>query len=764
MIRACLLMLAGGYAAQHSRVPLSSDFCKLLLVASALMLVHRRSRLAGCALLGFALFVSSANAVIDGRIDARFEGDSLLTEVRIVDFPKRARDSIMLLVAPVDDRRLPARSRVAWYKPDVEPRVGDVWQLELRLKQPRGSSNPGLFDVEAWMLRKGIQATGYVVPGRRNRLIEAGADSGIDAVRRRFVGRAAKAASSPGVAAVVAAVGVGARHEISRDSWEQYSITGTSHLMAISGLHVGLAAMAAYLLSRSIVCLLPIRRNAHLLAIVSGVIAATSYAAISGLDIPAQRASLMLIIGASALLRRREIDALTTVSLAAIVVFILEPVATMAPGFSLSFSAVLLLVWFARFGGQAPRRRSLLANAGNRFRQLFVVQIALLFGLMPLTVIFFDRIAWLATPVNLVAVPIFSTVTVPFTLIGLGLGDIFAGVSHVALTVAAMSVEYLSLLIAAAARLPLADTHVPALDGRHLLIAVLPALLVLLPTGWPGRYVAILAVAALLLYSPKPPAKECVQLHVLDVGQGLATVLQTHSSTLLFDTGASFRGGGSVGERTVVPFLRSKGIRQIDWLLVSHADIDHSGGVAAIYDYADVTTLLVGEALSEAGLPSLPCRAGQRWTADQVRFQVLHPDTDRAWQGNDSSCVLLVEAGRYGLLLTGDIEADAERAIVAANDLGDVDIVVVPHHGSATSSGMPFVKAVSPRIAIVSAGHGNRWGFPKATVVERWQAVGATVLNTATEGAVSVRLCGDSGIRALRMDRQDRRRFWRKSP
>ena len=169
MIRACLALLAGGYAAQHSRVPLSSDLCKLLLVASLLMLAHRRLRFAGFALFGFAVFVAAANAVIDGRIDARFAGDSLLTEVRIVDFPKRTGDSIVLLVEPVDDARLPARSRVSWYQPDVEPSIGDLWQLELRLKQPRGSSNPGLFDVEAWMLRNRIQATTRQTPRRRPR-------------------------------------------------------------------------------------------------------------------------------------------------------------------------------------------------------------------------------------------------------------------------------------------------------------------------------------------------------------------------------------------------------------------------------------------------------------------------------------------------------------------------------------------------------------------------------------------------------------------
>jgi competence protein ComEC len=764
MIRACLLMLAGGVAAQHSRVPLSSDLCKLILVAAIVLLAIRRTRAAGCVLLGFALFVAAGQGIVENRLEEHFAGDSLLTRVRIVDFPTKSGATVIMLIEPVNDARLPRRSRVSWYEPRVAPSIGDLWELELRLKRPRGLSNPGVFDVEAWLFREKVGASGYVVNGKRNRLVETGTESTIDALRGRFVTRAAKAASSREASGVLAAVGVGARHQISGEQWRKFALSGTSHLMAISGLHVGLAATAAFLLGRIFVSALRPGANAHSAAVVVSVFAAIAYVAVSGIGVPALRATLMLIIAGCAILRRRNIDPLATIAVAAIVVFVVDPVALMTPGFSLSFCAVLLLVWISRHGKQAMHGRGLWARVVNRLRQLIVIQLTLLFGLMPLTVALFDRIALLAMPVNLVAVPLFSLVTVPFTLLGLLLGDNFGQTGHVALKAAAASIEWLLALISEAVRLPFADTTVTALQGPVRLLTILPVLVVLLPKGWPGRYVALLSVAALLVHSPRTPEKGCLDLHILDVGQGLAAVAQTHGRVLLFDTGASYRSGSSVAEHVIVPFLKYRGINRIDWLLVSHDDIDHSGGVSAIVDAVDVDELLVGEALSEKRIASTRCLRGQRWQADGVRFSVLHPDGATDWQGNDASCVLLVEVGRHALLLTGDIEAGAESSLVEANPRGKFEAVIVPHHGSRTSSSVPFVRATSPRIAIVSAGFGNRWGFPRAAVVQRWQAVGAEVLNTATAGAVSLRLCADHGIVSLRRDRQERRRFWRADP
>ena len=754
-------MIAGGFAAQLSRLPLSSDLCKLLLVASIPAIACRRSRYPAYLCLGFALFMQAGQEIVDGRLEARFANDSLLTQVRIVDFPKMTGSAVVMLVEPLDDHRVPARVRVSWFEPPLEPAIGDVWEFELRLRRPRGYSNPGVFDVEAWLFRQKIQATGYVVNGKRNRRLETDSESAIDSFRREFLARAARAAGSPDAAAVLAAVGVGARHRISRTQWDNYAVTGTSHLMAISGLHIGLAATVAFVFARVLLGLLRITGNAHALAIMIGVVVAAAYAGVSGLGVPAQRASLMLLVAAFAIVRRRHIDPFAAIAVAALGIFILDPVSTMTPGFNLSFAAVVVLLWLARVRKNVRVNGLFYRRVGNTVKQLFTMQVFLLFGLMPLTVILFHRIAFLALPVNLVAVPLFSIVTVPFTLTGLALGGSEGMFGNGALRIAAGSVEWLLALIGQAARLPFADTGVAEIQGFRWLVVLMPSLLIMLPRRWPGRRVALLGVAALLLQSPGTPAKGCVEVHVLDVGQGLATVLQTERSTVIFDTGASYRDGGAVAEHVIVPFLKSKRITRIDRLVVSHADIDHSGGVGTIHEYAEIGTLLVGESLRETNLASWTCAAGHGWRADGVSFRMLHPDAAAPREGNDSSCVLLLETGPFALLLTGDIEAAAEREIIARTGLAAVDVIVVPHHGSLTSSSEAFVDVVSPQLAIVSAGYGNRWGFPKEQVLLRWQAVGAEVLGTATAGAVSFRLCRAGGLQDLRTDRHERRRFWR---
>jgi competence protein ComEC len=323
-----------------------------------------------------------------------------------------------------------------------------------------------------------------------------------------------------------------------------------------------------------------------------------------------------------------------------------------------------------------------------------------------------------------------------------------------------MSIELLESIIAAIVRLPFADISIANISGHMWFVIFAPALWVLLPKGWPGRWLAVLAVAALILYVPKPPRSGCFDAYVLDAGQGLATLVKTKRHLLVFDTGMLFRGGGSVAKQVLVPFLKGNGLRRIDWLLVSHADIDHSGGVVHLSGYADIVSILAGERL-QAVPTATKCQAGQYWIADGISFRVLHPDPATPWVGNNASCVLLVTAGEHGLLLTGDIEADAERELVRSDYLRPVDVVVVPHHGSLTSSSRSFVDITSPQIAIVSAGYENRWGFPKQAVVERWQSVGSEVLNTATAGAISTRVCKQAGIIALRKDRHERRRFWR---
>jgi competence protein ComEC len=425
----------------------------------------------------------------------------------------------------------------------------------------------------------------------------------------------------------------------------------------------------------------------------------------------------------------------------------------MAPGFMLSFAAVVVLIRVARQRTACSRRSTRLVTAtvilGN-------VQLALLFGLLPLTVLLFDRVAVAAPLVNLVAVPIFSFATVPLTFAGLLSGG---SIGHELLHLASWTLGVVEWIIEGAQRVPGTSVRIPEMRGASALLLAMPLAWVLLPPGWPGRTVAWLGLLAVVSYTPPRPAPGCVQVDVLDVGQGLATVATTRSSTVLFDTAPAFRGGGSAAESVVVPFLRGRGVDTLDFVVVSHADLDHAGGFRTILQTLTVAGVYVGETLGH-GDAERACQAGNAWTIDRIRFEFLYPPAGSKAEGNDASCVLQISAGRHHVLITGDIERAAEVQLLASGTAQQVAVVVVPHHGSRTSSHAHFVDMLSPQLAVVSAAFGNRWGLPHDAVVRRWQAVGAEVLNTATDGAVGMRICERRGITGLSRQRALRRRIW----
>jgi competence protein ComEC len=293
-----------------------------------------------------------------------------------------------------------------------------------------------------------------------------------------------------------------------------------------------------------------------------------------------------------------------------------------------------------------------------------------------------------------------------------------------------------------------------------LLVILLPLVWSAAPPGVPGRRLAWIAAVAALLYRPPHPPPRCVDLVALEVGQGLSVVLRTHRRTLIFDAGPSFRGGSDAGELVLVPWLRANGTEFVDLLVVSHADGDHAGGAASLLEAIEVTQILAGEHLAWIDRPQLHCVSGQAWLWDGIRFAIMHPGLYPLQNDNNASCVMEVSIGPHKILLTGDIESPVENHLVRSSSLTPVDIVIVPHHGSRTSSGRSFVDALRPAVAIVSTGYGNRWGFPKEDVVERWREAGATVLNTATSGAVLYRICADSGLHPVSEQRIRQQRYW----
>lgn len=758
MNKACLYLLAGLYAPQLSSFASHSDLIPLASFAIILGFVIGRALPVVLFCTGYGLFVFAAGQVIDARIPAEFAGDSIMSEVRISSFPRRQGATVSMTGEVRDNPWVPGRIRISWFEPDAEIHLGDVWHLELRLRRPRGTANPGVFDHETWLFRERVAATAYVVGSQRNVVIRSGDLGPIDRLRRKAVERIVAVVTDPERAAVLSAISVGARHLVAREQWDRYARTGTTHLMAISGLHVGMVAAGGYFLAAVVSGVFVRRGGHHRMSTVVALCSAIAYSVVSGLGIPAQRSVLMIGLVALAVLMYRPVQTFTVIATASVLISAALPLATMAPGFKLSFLAVLVLVWMAR-RLVSVQGDSVLYAPLRALRQLGGMQVMLLFGLMPLTVLIFSRISLAAPLVNMLAVPVFSLTIVPLTLCGL----LFDGPLHIVgdhlLQLASASLGMVEWAIEYAAQLPAASAALPAITGWSLVLLFLPLAWVVWPPGWPGRTVAWIAAIAVILHEPSRPARSCAIVDVLDVGQGLAVSIATRSSTLLFDTGPAFRGGGDAAESVVLPFLAGRGINRLDELVVSHSDLDHAGGVSSLVRDLPVGTLRIGEALGGPAVGQR-CMAGTSWRADGIAFEFLHPGAKSAVSGNDASCVLQVSAGSHRLLLTGDIERAAEAELLRSGRLQEVDVVIVPHHGSRTSSSPSFVQALHADLAIISAGFANRWGLPHAEVVDRWRASGAEVLTTAASGAISLRLCERGGIEALTRQRVRQRRIW----
>ena len=762
MLRLCLCTLAGAYALGLCR-QLPSDAalaCATLVTVGCLGVCVLRP--AGFTMLGLITVWFAARGMLNDRLPDELQGQTLSATVKIADFPEALPGSVRFIAETVDDLELPGRIRLSWYDAPDLPKLGETWRLQVRLRRPRGFANDTGFDYELWLARQHIGASGYVVADTANARAHGVATDRQSALRERLVDRIVEVTGEDDASAVLLAITVGARHLISKEQWERYAVSGTSHLMAISGLHIGLAAVGAWLLGRMIFPAFCRSANLRDLAALTAVLAAWAYAEISGFAIPARRAMLMTLLVMVAFVLRRQLSSDKVIAASCLAVFASDPLAIHAPGFKLSFGAVAILLWVARQryydggGGNASRAQTIIAGV----KRLSALQLTLLLGLFPMTVLIFGRVSWVAPAVNLLVLPVFNLVTVPTALLGLLFDGPLAFAGDVLLRVAWHSVCLTLWLIDAASDWPPARVQVATATGAMLFVVLLPALWAAAPPGFPGRKLAFIAAISALLHKPPAPPTGCVDLVALEVGQGLSVVLRTARRTLIFDTGPSFRGGSDLGQLVLVPWLEAAGIAKVDMLVVSHSDDDHAGGAASLVDAVEVTQIMAGERLATIGRPQLRCRSGQAWLWDGVRFSVMHPGLYPLQSNNNASCVVEVAAGTHRILLTGDIESPVENHLTRVGAVTPVDIVLVPHHGSRTSSAPGFVGALRPAVAIVSAGYRNRWGFPKGEVVERWQETGAQVKNTATSGAIRYRVCDDSGARLQSEHRNRMQRYW----
>ena len=640
--------------------------------------------------------------------------------------------------------------------PDVKP--GERWQLTVRLRRPRGSANPHGFDYEAWLFERDIRATGTVRPKSGSRRLDAMVNKPaywIEVTREQLRARILQALPDKPYAGVLVALAIGDQRAIPADQWQIFTRTGVNHLMSISGLHVtmvsGLIFALAYGLwrrSARLVLRLPARKA----AVIAGVTAALTYTLLAGFEVPAQRTLYMLVVMAVALWLNRLSSASAVLSVALLVVVLIDPWAVLAAGFWLSFGAVGVILYVSV--GRVGTPHWLVTWAQ--------VQWAVTLALMPALLALFQQVSVISPVANALAIPLVSLVVVPLTLVGMLLP--FDGVlqlAHLLMAWCTLALEWMSNLPAA-----VWQQHAP--PGWTVVVAVAGAAILLLPRGFPMRWTGLAAFLPLFLAAPPPLAEGELQLTVLDVGHGLAVAARTRNHALLFDTGPAFGPQADSGNRMIVPYLRAAGVKALDVMIVSHDDIDHYGGASSVLQAMPVTQLLTSlpdlDPLRFEAEKTARCFAGQSWEWDGVRFDMLHPTResydDASIKDNNRGCVLRIVTRTGAALIPADIEARAEQQLLASSrEQLRAQVLIVPHHGSKTSSIPEFVRTVDPRIVIYPVGYRNRFNHPHVDVEERYLRQGSHVYRTDRDGALTLHFGAGDAIKVTPY-RATYRRYW----
>lgn len=681
--------------------------------------------------------------------------------------------------APV---RLPALIDLSWYagaigdgaQEDAHPppalHAGERWRLTVRLKAPHGGRNPHGFDYELWLWEQGVQATGYVRTSARLDALHGAPERlaatwqhPVEQLRQRVRDAILRRAATHDMAGqramgVVAALVTGDQRAIERADWDLFRATGVAHLMSISGLHITLFAwLASAAIGRawrrsSRLCLaLP----APTAALAGGVLLAAAYALFSGWGVPAQRTVIMLATVALLRLSGRRWPWPQVWLLACAVVLATDPWALLQPGFWLSFVAVGVL--FASDSGAAGARRT---GAAGHFLALLREQWVVTLALTPLTLLLFGQVSLVGLLANLLAIPWVTLVVTPLALLGVLWGPLWQA--------AAWCVQALALPLQWLAAWPWAQLSLALAPLWAGAAAVVGGLLLVLRLPWGWRALGLPFLLPALWWQPPRPVPGQFDLLAADVGQGQAVLVRTAQHALLYDAGPRYHQDSDAGQQVLVPLMRALGER-LDLLVLSHRDSDHTGGAAAVLG-AQPQARLLGSIEAEHALQALRpverCAAGQAWQWDGVRFEVLHPPPPmpdavpaaRAPKSNALSCVLrITAAGGASALLVGDIERAQEQALVAEGAPLAADLLLVPHHGSKTSSSEAFVDAVRPRVALVQAGYRNRFGHPAPEVAARYAERAVALVQTPHCGAVR---WSSSVPSQARCEREEGRRYW----
>ncbi len=739
-----------------------------------------------CAALGFATAGLRSLHYASGALDPNLEGRDLLVTGVVADLPQVGATGLRFRMEVSEATRdgtpvpTPPLIDVVWYggvyalgneqvglqRPPEDVRAGQRWRMLVRMKAPHGASNPSGFDYELWLWEQGVGATAYVRAGPADpapQLLEITWQYPVDVARHTLRDRIVARVEPASAAGLIAALVVGDQRAIDRQEWDVYRVTGVAHLMSISGLHITMFAWAAtglvgWLWRRSgRLCL---RCSAPAAALSAGLLLATAYAVFSGWGVPAQRTCLMLAtVGALRLLGLRGPWPQVWL-LACAVVVVSDPWALLQAGFWLSFVAVGVLFASGRpqtaSGTQQPRGNGLRGAARwaiGHFKSMCREQWTITIALAPLTLVLFGQFSLVGMFANLVAIPWVTLVITPLSMAGVLL--------PAAWDWAAVAITLMTQVLHWLATMPLASILIAAAPLWIGVAAVIGGTLLAVPLPWHLRVMGVALVLPLLLWKSPAPVAGQFDLLAADIGQGNAVLVRTASHALLYDAGPRYSPESDAGHRVLVPLLQALGVG-IDMLVLSHRDTDHTGGAPALltmYPQAQLLSSIADDHPLQSIRTARRCEAGQAWEWDGVQFQVLHPrryDYGKPLKPNAMSCVLRITAAAYAVdagrdyaagsagghavgniaLLVGDIEAPQEQRLVASGENLHADVLLVPHHGSKTSSTPEFLEAVNPSLALVQSGYRNRFGHPAPPVVARYAEHGIRLVDSPHCGAM----------------------------
>lgn len=729
---------------QFKTLPSVYYLCLLCLIP--LFTQHTKYfRLIAASAIGFIWAAFYAHHLSNWQLSPALEGKSQSIKGYIASIPINDEQRTTFLFVSQG-----TRFKLSWQHPSTLLRAGDEWQLVVRLKRIHGVCNPGGFDYEGWAFQEGIRATGYVdIHGQNILLKQTSYHAPLMRLRQSIKEAIETLLPLSPTSPWITALAIGERQQISAENWQVLRNTGTNHLMAIAGLHIGcMAAWMCALISwlwRRIPPLMLFFPAQHAGAL-GALLIAFIYSALAGFSLPTQRACIMLGTAIGILLLRRKTLAWQVWCIALLSVLVINPLNVLTDSFWLSFGSVALIIY-----GVSAR----LAPHGIWWK-VGRIQWVMAIGLLPLSIILFQQGSIISFIANSIAIPWVGFVIVPCTLLGCFTLLLSTKFSAICFLCADKALSILWVILSYLAHLPGATWYQVIPHEWIFLTSCLGVILLLQPIGFAGRWFGLIALLPLFFAKYPAPQQGDAWFTLLDIGQGLAAVVQTQKHVLVFDTGPRFGNQYDMGESVVTPFLRSIGAHRIDKIIVSHGDNDHLGGLQALLNYFPVRSLQ-SSVPEKMPIPASYCLRGQQWEWDGVLFKFIYPTSEMLGLNNDSSCVLQIKtAAQKTILLTGDIEKIAENTLLTWPENLSADLLVAPHHGSKTSAEWNFLTRVKPHYVFFPVGYRNRYHFPHATVIEKYKELGSIFYQTDQTGAIQVHLLADE----MHFYRQEVRRYW----